>query len=108
MTGYKSKVAMTVAYGMLDGVFSSLPVENLIVSEGTVYGSKYHTVYPVGGNWKIMEQWCIDTLGLTVGSIWADALDGVGEPGQRWYMNNRKFWFREEKDLTMFILKWSS
>jgi hypothetical protein len=26
----------------------------------------------------------------------------------RWYMNNRKFWFKTEKDRNWFMLRWSS
>ena len=80
------------------------PVENLILSEGTVYGSRYHTVEPVGGNWAQMEIWCHDTFGEANSSIWAES--SAPEPAQRWYMNNRKFWFRNESDRTMFILRW--
>jgi hypothetical protein len=80
------------------------PVENLILSEGTVYGSRYHTVEPVGGNWAQMEIWCYDTFGEANSSIWAES--PAPEPAERWYMNNRKFWFRNESDRTMFILRW--
>jgi len=24
----------------------------------------------------------------------------------RWYMNNRKFWFRDQADQLMFVMKW--
>jgi len=80
------------------------PVEDLILSEGTVYGSKYHCVEPVGGNWAQMEIWCWEHFGHSEGSIWAESK--APEPAQRWYMNNRKFWFRYESDRLMFVLKW--
>jgi hypothetical protein len=38
------------------------PVTALKLSEGTVYGSSYYCVEPVGGNWREMEAWCIETL----------------------------------------------
>jgi acid phosphatase class B len=82
----------------------SVPLSDLKLSEGTVYGSRYHTVEPIGGSWKDMELWCSETFGTTAGSIWSE--DKAPNPAQRWYMNNRKFWFREEKDRTMFVLKW--
>ena len=47
-----------------------------------------------------MMSWMILTFGPS-------AEDGVWTPDMRWYANNSKFWFREEKDLTMFILRWS-
>lgn len=31
-----------------------------------------------------------------------------GNSGRRWYENQKKFFFKDEKDMTMFILKWSS
>jgi hypothetical protein len=83
------------------------PVTDLMLSEGRVYGARYYCVEPVGGNWRAMEDWCIQTCGETTGSIWAEQVDKkVPQPGERWYANNRKFWFREEKDRTMFMLKW--
>ena len=82
------------------------PIENLVLSDGTVYGSRYYTVEPVGGNWYEMELWALQTYGET-GSLWRETKNLTPEPLQRWYMNNRKFWFRDERDRTMFILRWS-
>lgn len=79
------------------------PIEDLVLSEGTVYGSRYYCVEPIGGSWLEMESWCLDYFG-TNGSAWDK--DKAPEPNARWYMNDRRFWFREEKDRTMFILKW--
>jgi hypothetical protein len=81
------------------------PVEDMILSHGTVYGSRYYTVEPVGGSWADMELWCHNTFGDT-GSIWQETKNLTPEPHKRWYMNNRKFWFRNESDRTMFIMKW--
>jgi hypothetical protein len=81
------------------------PVEDLKLSEGTVYGSRYYCVEPTGGSWRDMEHWCHTTFGEITGtSIWAE--EKAPEPAQRWYMNNRKFWFRDEKDQLMFVMKW--
>jgi hypothetical protein len=83
------------------------PVTDLMLSEGRVYGARYYCVEPVGGNWRAMEDWCIQTCGESTGSIWAEEVNKTTPmPGERWYANNRKFWFREEKDRTMFMLKW--
>ena len=79
------------------------PVERLILSEGTVYGSPYYCVEPVGGSWTEMELWCMQAFGETTGSIYGE---NVPEPAQRWYMNNRKFWFRDQADQLMFVMKW--
>jgi hypothetical protein len=77
-------------------------------SEGRVYGARYWTVHPVlqpgyygdsNVEWNSMMQWMIDMFGPT-------AKDGVWTPEQRWYANNAKFWFRNEQDMLLFLLKW--
>jgi hypothetical protein len=81
------------------------PIEDLLVSTGTVFGKRYFTIEPVGGNWLAMEQWCIDTFGPSA-SVWQTfkESDTLG----RWYVNDRRFWFLEEKDKDWFLLRWSS
>jgi hypothetical protein len=86
---------------------NSQPVSELVLSEGTVYGSRYYCVGPQGGNWPDMEQWCRDTFGPT-GSIWSETKNLTPEPLQRWYANNRKFWFKSVKDRDWFIIRWQS
>ncbi len=82
----------------------------LELDEGRVYGARYWTVHPVpswdltydwGGidAWNSMVEWCVETFGPT-------AKDGVFTPGQRWYVNNAKFWFRNEADRDWFLLRW--
>ena len=84
----------------------------LTLSYGIVYGGRYTTVKPVFAEideiatWYDMEDWCVKVFGNIIGSIWADPL-GMGNPDKRWFMNNSKFWFRDEKDVTMFLLRWS-
>lgn len=71
------------------------------LDEGRVYGARYLTVHPGNSwHWNEMMDWMNDTFGPT-------AHDGVWTPGMRWYANNSKFWFRYEKDRTLFILRWS-
>jgi hypothetical protein len=84
---------------------NSHPISDLVLSEGTVYGSRYYCVEPVGGNWPDMEIWSLDTYG-NCGSMWDK--DKAPELNARWYMNDRRFWFREEKDRNWFIMKWSA
>ena len=74
---------------------------------GTDYGLQYYTVEPIAGNWPDMELWCYETFGET-GSIWQETKNLTPQPNKRWYANNRKFWFREEKDRDWFIIKWAS
>ena len=99
-TGKSMFTAQTIERLMRD--LNSQPVSDLVLSEGRVYGSRYYCVEPVGGNWMEMESWCLNTYG-NCGSAW----DKTTEPNSRWYMNDRKFWFREEKDRNWFIMKWS-
>ncbi len=82
----------------------SRPIEDIKLSEGKVYGARYYTAEPVGGNWLDMEKWCLETFGSGEYPIWGE--DKAPEPAQRWYKNNRKFWFRDECDRMVFVLKW--
>jgi len=119
MTGFASKRAMANGLKSLEDdiidnlsnqisksiddevLMSALGWTPYTISNGTVYGEKYLTVHPSNSwHWNEMMDWMINTFGPT-------AHDGVWTPKMRWYANNSKFWFREEKDLTLFILKWS-
>jgi len=80
------------------------PLTDIKLSEGKVYGSRYYTAEPIGGNWREMEEWCYQTFGDDSYPIWGE--DKAPEPAQRWYRNNRKFWFRNEADRTLFVMKW--
>ncbi len=79
------------------------PVEELVLAERLYRTAKFYTVEPIGGNWLDMETWCIKTFGSST-DVWDFKMDNVG----RWYCNDRKFWFRNERDRTMFIMRWSS
>lgn len=98
------KSMLNAAYGRLMADLNKLPVTDLVLSEGKVYGARYYCVEPVGGSWIEMEQWCMDTFGGPGDRMWGEKT--APEPAQRWYMNNRKFWFRNEKDRNWFILRW--
>jgi hypothetical protein len=83
-------------------LMSALGWHELVISEGRVYGSRYLTVHPTNSNqWNNMMQWAVDTFGPS-------SNDGVWTPNMRWYANNAKFWFRNQKDLDWFIMRWSS
>ena len=91
---------------LMDDIMSQ-PVTDLHLSEGKVYGSRYYCIEPIGGNWREMEDWCIQTFGETTGSIWAEEVNNqTPQPSERWYANNRKFWFRHKKDRDWFVLRW--
>jgi hypothetical protein len=91
------------AYMRLWNDIHARPVEDLKLSEGTVYGSRYYCVEPIGGSWIDMEVWCLDTYD-NCGSAWDK--DKAPEPNARWYMNDRRFWFREQADQIMFVMRW--
>ncbi len=80
------------------------PVEDLILGESPIHGARYYTVQPQGGSWPDMEAWCIATFGEP-GDMW-ESSDWVWPETARWMQNNRKFWFRNEADRTLFIMKW--
>lgn len=84
---------------------NSQPISDLVLSEGRVHGARYYCVEPVGGNWMEMETWCLDTYG-NCGSAWDK--NNAPEANARWYMNDRRFWFRNERDRNWFIMKWSA
>jgi len=103
--GYKRAMSKARWVGELDELDNKT---RLILSEGTVFGEKYFTVLPRfvsngsinGQTWIDIELWCTEQFGPTPN-------DGVWTPGARWYMNNSKFWFRNEADLSWLILRWS-
>ena len=74
---------------------------NLIFDIGSIYGARYYTVKPEGYDWHEIMKWMVETFGPS-------AHDGVWTPGMRWYANNAKFWFRNQKDRDWFVLRWSS
>ena len=88
---------------MIDDI-NSRPIEDLILTEGRIHGARYYCVEPVGGNWIEMELWAHQNYGEP-GEIWPKE-DFCWPDNMRWCMNNRKFWFRNEADRTMFVMKW--
>lgn len=104
ITGRNAGKSVAQAYQRLFDDIYHAPLTDLKLSTGTVYGARYYTVQPVGGDWLEMETWCYKTFGKDDKPIWGEKT--APEPAQRWYMNNRKFWFRDEKDQLMFVMKW--
>ena len=89
---------------------------HLIYDQGTIYGEEYYTVAPVwepsrvgwyNQEWQDMVQWCIETFGST-SDLWTESKNLTPTPCQRWYTNNAKFWFRDQRDRDWFTLRWSS
>lgn len=74
----------------------------LELTEGTVFGQKYYCVEPLGWIWrdfefKDMQEWCEETMGREPDTI---------TPNLRWYISGGQFWFRNEADRTMFVMRW--
>jgi len=42
---------------------------------------------------------------ITPGIAWCT--EQYGRSGVRWFEKKKKFYFKEERDMTMFILRWS-
>lgn len=82
-------------------LMTTLGWHEFVLDEGRVYGSRYLTVHPRNGTaWNEMMEWMVKTFGPT-------AHDGVWTANMRWYANNARFWFRDQKDRDWFLLRWS-
>lgn len=76
----------------------------LELHEGRIYGARYWTVRPFLNDavkWDEIDDWCVQAFGPS-------PKDGIWTPGARWYANNLKYWFRNESDLTAFVLRWQT
>ena len=74
-------------------------------STGKVFGHDYLTVAPMNaeGVWSDMMEWMVETFGPSG----TPENPGCWSLDQRWYANNAKFWFRDQKDRDWFVLRWS-
>jgi len=65
----------------------------------------YHVISPIISmdEWYILVEWCVDTFGASG----TDDLPGIWSKQQRWYVNSSRFWFRDESDRDLFLLKWA-
>ena len=107
LTGKHNNRGVTAADAwqrLWEDLVSQGPVEDILLSEGKIYGRRYYTAEPIGGHWQTIEKWCSERFGTSGGAVWG--AENMPEPAQRWYMNNRKFWFRDKIDRMIFVLKW--
>lgn len=111
MSGRRHGKSVVAAYMRLWNDILEKPIEQLILSEGTVYGSRYYCVEPIGGSWLKIETWCNEVYGES-GSLWVDTNNGErwqkAVPNARYYLNDRRVWFRDEADRTLFVLRWTN
>jgi hypothetical protein len=79
---------------------------HLEYSTGKVFGKEYLTVAPMNaeGLWSDMMSWMVTTFGPSG----TTENPGCWTADQRWYANNAKFWFRNQKDRDWFVLRWNS
>lgn len=80
----------------------------LTVEEKRWHGCKYQVVHPYLDSWSLSQnnhtwnnisQWCYDIYGKP-GDPFSNTTD-------RWYLNNSAYWFRDERDLSLFLMRWS-
>lgn len=102
----KSMLSSVAFKRLLDDLYKEQPIRDLVLSEGRVHGAVYHCVQPEGGSWTKMEEWCRETFGEP-GDMW-ESNDWCWPETARWLQNNRKFWFRHEKDRDWFLIRWNA
>ena len=114
LTEIAKKMQEDIDNDILRGLGISLDFQ-LIYDTGTVYGKRYYTVAPIwvpdrngwhNDEWDQMMAWCVETFGPSKYSIWGE--NPTPDPMERWYANNAKFWFRDQRDRDWFTLRWSS
>lgn len=105
MSGRGVGKSVVQAYSRLWEDLSKRPIEDIVLAERRVHGARFYTAEPIGGSWLEMETWAMDTYGGP-GEFWSRH-DFAWPECPRWFMNDRKFWFRNERDRTLFILRWS-
>ena len=79
--------------------------------QSTVYGRPYYTILIPNSGKELVTQlrWCDEQFGQTTSSIThaEGSKKRMSLPDERWYTNGAHFWFRDERDCTLFILKWT-
>ena len=102
----KSMLSSAAFRRLWEDIYKEKAVEDLILSEGKVFGATYYCVEPVGGNWRAMSAWCRKSFGDPA-EVWK-AHEFIWPDCGRWYENDRRFWFRNERDRDWFIIRWQS
>jgi len=73
----------------------------------SVYGESYYEIMPVWNpdrkelynqDLDTMIEWCIENYGPTGSEVWGAK--------RWWYDNDSKFWFKEDRDVVLFLLRW--
>ena len=83
-----------------------------------IYDIPYYTIKPVfddngyraydmietSKTWDSMVEWCVNMFGPVSIDV---TKPGIWNPDQPWYVNNAKFFIRDEKNYMLFLLRWS-
>ena len=72
----------------------------------TINNREYYSILVHSDNHKEILKWTKDTYGEP-GVLYLGQLPSVPEVHTRWYNFVNWFYFRDELDLMMFILRWS-
>jgi hypothetical protein len=74
-------------------------------AEEAYHDTVFYTVKPIGWlmmtstpSWDEMIQYCITTFGPS---------EGIWVKGERWYVNSARFYFRDSRDRTAFLLRFA-
>jgi hypothetical protein len=95
---FKKRAMATARW--VDDVDSFLPVKRLETGYAEIQPKYPYWVKPLNysaDEWLDMSEWITETIGE---SDWSSA-------NARCIGSNQKLWFRDERDRTMFILRWS-
>lgn len=78
--------------------------DKILTGEDFTYKQPYWVLPELGGlfsrrweRYQAINDWCCKTFGAST--------DAWNNP--RWSASNRKYWFKYEKDRTLFVLRWS-
>ena len=78
------------------------PVEEIKIGKQKIHGITFYTAEPIGGIWKEMTSWVSKMCGSSINR--RPTAKHIAK--YRWFTNDHKFYFRNEADRTMFVLKW--
>jgi hypothetical protein len=79
---------------------ASLMPAKLIIGKYVDSGNTYTSIMPIQPDWVDILRWANEIFGPP-GDIHSDKLD-------RWYISAGNFYFANEEDANMFVLRWSS
>lgn len=95
---------MTSSTGSIFDLSGRNRKDKLTIGEDFTYDQPYWAEPDLGGDWEYrheryqeIHEWTSNTFGRHT----------LAWNNPRWSASNRRYWFKNEKDRTMFVLKWS-